>query len=176
FVTDNLDREMAYGLDFTYRKEILKSWDTYLLSSYFYASERFNDRNTAIRIDNNLWTLLVQFKNNLTFLEDKSLSASLNFTYVSPIIVGNSKQREYTDWEIALKKNLWGKKATISLTLSDVFNQFKLHNTRNYADQYNISYYRPDSRAFTLGFRYNFGNMGIRDNYKYKDIEERDRL
>ncbi|GGW43832.1 outer membrane beta-barrel family protein [Arenibacter certesii] len=176
FITDNLDRELAYGLDFIYRKEIVKAWDAYLLTSYFYASERFNDRNTNNQIDNNLWTLLVQFKNNLTFLEDRSLTANLNFTYVSPIVVGNSRQREYSDWEIALKKNIWSKKANISLTVSDIFNQFKLHNTRDYGDQYNISYYRPDSRTFTLGFRYNFGNMGIRDNYKNKDTEERERL
>lgn len=176
FITDNLDRELAYGLDFIYRKEIIKSWDTYFLSSYFYAAERFNDRDSMTKIDNGLWTLLLQFKNNFTFLADRSLTANLNFTYVSPIAVGNSRQEEYKDWEIAIKKNIWGNKANISITLSDPFNQFKLHNTRNYGSQYNISFYRPDSRTLSLGFRYNFGNMKIKDNYKYKDTEERDRL
>nr|WP_285903384.1 outer membrane beta-barrel family protein [Arenibacter sp. H213] len=176
FTTDNLDRELAYGLDFIYRKEIVKSWDTYFLSSYFYAADRFNDRDTRSKIDNGMWTLLLQFQNNFTFLEDRSLTANLNFTYVSPIVVGNSKQEEYKEWEVAIKKNIWGKKANVSLTVSDLFNQFKLYNTRNYGDQYNISLYRPDSRTLTLGFRYNFGNMKINSNYKDKDTEERDRL
>lgn len=176
FITDNLDRELAYGLDFIYRKEILRSWDTYLLTSYFHASERFTDRDTQMKMENSLWTLLLQFNNNFTFLEDRSLTANLSFTYVSPIIDGNSKQEAYKLWEFALKKNIWGKKANISLTLNDVFNELKLRTTRNYGDQYNMSFYRPDSRTITLGFRYNFGNMRIEDNYKYKDTDERDRL
>ncbi|WP_140157698.1 outer membrane beta-barrel family protein [Arenibacter amylolyticus] len=176
FITDNIDRELAYGLDFIYRKEILRSWDTYFLSSYFYASERFMDRDATTSIDNNMWTLLVQFKNNFTFLEDSSLSANLNYTYVSPVVIGNSRQEAYNIWELAVKKNLWDKKATLSLSINDLFNQLELHNTRNYGNQHNISYYRPDSRTITVGFRYNFGNMGIKNNYKYKGTAERDRL
>ncbi|WP_150452704.1 outer membrane beta-barrel protein, partial [Arenibacter lacus] len=113
---------------------------------------------------------------NFTFLEDSSLSANLNYTYVSPVVIGNSRQEAYNIWELAVKKNLWDKKATLSLSINDLFNQLELHNTRNYGNQHNISYYRPDSRTITVGFRYNFGNMGIKNNYKYKGTAERDRL
>ena len=58
----------------------------------------------------------------------------------------------------------------------DILKQFKLTNTRKYGNQDNTSIYKPDGRVFSLGFRYNFGNMRIRDNYKSKDTDERDRL
>lgn len=176
FITDNMERELAYGLDFIYRKEISRSWDTYFLSSYFYAAERFTDILSQETIDQDLWTLLIQFNNNFTFLEDRSLTANLNYTYVSPVISGNSRQEYYNEWGISLKKNIWGKKGTISMGLTDVFRQFKLKNTRKYGNQYNISVYRPNARVFSLGFRYNFGNMKIRDNYKSTTTEERNRL
>ncbi len=176
FITDNVDRELAYGLDFIYRKEITRSWDTYFLSSYFYGAERFTDILSQETIDQDLWTLLLQFNNNFTFLEDRSLTANLNYTYVSPVISGNSRQEYYNEWGISLKKNIWGKKGTISMGLTDIFRQFKLKNTRRYGNQYNISVYRPNARVFSLGFRYNFGNMKIRDNYKSKRTDEGNRL
>lgn len=176
FITDNSDRELAYGLDFIYNKEITKFWDTYLLTSYFYAAERFAIPENKEVIDSGRWTFFTQFQNNFTLLRDRSLTASLNFTYVSPIVVGNSRQEEYKEWELSLKKNLWGKKVAISLNLSDIFDQFELLNTRRYNDQYNISLYKPDSRLLTLGLRYNFGNMGIKDNQKSKGTDEDNRL
>src|SRR5690606_7043328 len=176
FVTDNSDRELAYGLDFIYSKEIARFWDTYLLSSYFYAAERFKVPESLERIDHGRWTFFLQFQNNFSLLSDRSLTANINFSYVSPIIVGNSRQEEYKLWDLSLKKNMWDKKVTVSLTVSDIFNQFQLHNMRKYGDQYNISIYRPDSRMLTLGFRYNFGNMGIKNNSKSKGTDEDDRL
>ncbi|WP_192877619.1 MULTISPECIES: outer membrane beta-barrel family protein [Arenibacter] len=176
FITDNTDRELAYGLDFIYRKEISNSWDTYFLSSYYYGTERFTDILSQQTLDQGLWTLLLQFNNNVTMLEDRSLTASLNYTYVSPIVIGNSRQEYYNEWGISLKKNIWGKKGTITMGLTDIFKQFKLKNTRKYGNQDNISIYRPNGRIFSVGFRYNFGNMKIRDNYKSKETDERDRL
>lgn len=176
FITHNTDREMAYGMDFIYRKEISNSWDTYFLSSYYYGTERFTDIISQETVDQGLWTLLLQFNNNFTMLEDRSLTASLNYSYVSPIVIGNSRQEYYNEWGISLKKNIWGKKGTITMGLTDIFKQFKLKNTRKYGNQDNISIYRPNNRIFSLGFRYNFGNMKIRDNYKSKDTDERDRL
>src|SRR5690606_245975 len=150
--------------------------DTYFLSSYFYRAERFKAPESLERIDNGRWTLLVQFQNNFSLLSDRSLTANLNFTYVSPVSMGNSRQEGYKEWELSLKKNLWDKKVNVSLAVSDIFNQFQLHNTRRYDNQFNISFYRPDSRILTLGLRYNFGNMGIKDNYKSKGTDEDDRL
>ena len=176
FITDNVDRELAYGVDFIYRNEISNSWDTYFLSSYYYGAERFTDILSQQSLDQGQWTLLIQLNNNFTLLEDRSLTASLNYSYVSPIVIGNSRQEYYNEWGISLKKNIWGKKGTITMGLTDVLKQFKLTNTRKYGNQDNTSIYKPDGRVFSLGFRYNFGNMKIRDNYKSKDTDERDRL
>jgi len=60
--------------------------------------------------------------------------------------------------------------------LTDIFKQFKLRNTRKFGNQDNISIYRPNGRIFSIGFRYNFGNMKIHTNYKSQDNEERGRL
>jgi len=176
FITDNVDRELAYGVDFIYRNEISNSWDTYFLSSYYYGAERFTDIQTQQSLDQGQWTLLIQLNNNFTLLEDRSLTASLNYSYVSPIVIGNSRQEYYNEWGISLKKNIWKKKGTITMGLTDVLKQFKLKNTRKYGNQDNTSIYKPDGRVFSLGFRYNFGNVKIRDNHKSKDTDERNRL
>ena len=177
FTTDNSDRELAYGMDFIYNKGVTKFWNTYFLSSYFYRAERFMLRESGGEIrDNGRWTFLMQFNNDISLLRDRSLTANINFTYVSPIAMGNSKQEEYKQWGLSVKKDLWGKKVDISLSVSDIFNQFQLHNARRYDDQYNTSLYDPDSRRLTLGLRYNFGNMGLKSNYKSKGTDEEDRL
>ncbi|MEZ4968425.1 MAG: outer membrane beta-barrel family protein [Flavobacteriaceae bacterium] len=176
FITDNVDRELAYGVDFIYRNRISNFWDIYFLSSYYYGAERFTDILSQQTLDQGQWTLLMQLNNNFTFLEDRSLTASLNYSYVSPIVIGNSKQEYYNEWGISLRKNIWDKKASITMGLSDILKQFKLTNTRKYGNQDNVSIYKPDGRVFSLGFRYNFGNIKIKDNYKSKDTDERDRL
>ncbi|SHJ75089.1 Outer membrane receptor proteins, mostly Fe transport [Arenibacter nanhaiticus] len=176
FRTSNVDRELAYGSDFIYNKGVAKFWDTYFLASYFYSAERFVDLDSQQKIDQGLWTLLVKWNNNFSLLKDKSLSGNINFMYVSPIIRGNSRQEKYNEWEISLKKTVFGKRGILSMGLTDVFKQFNLRNTRKYGNQYNTSVYRPDGRIFSLGFRYKFGNLGIKDNYRSKNVEERNRL
>ncbi|NKI27944.1 TonB-dependent receptor [Arenibacter sp. 6A1] len=176
FKTSNVDRELAYGLDFIYNKGVAKFWDTYFLASYFYSAERFVDLDSQQKIDQGLWTLLVKWNNNFSLLKDRSLSGNINFMYVSPIIRGNSRQERYNEWEISLKKTVFGKRGVISMGLTDVFKQFTLRNTRKYGNHYNTSVYRPDGRIFSLGFRYKFGNLGIKDNYRSKNVEERNRL
>lgn len=176
FVSSNLDRELSYGLDFIVNKEIMETWDLYVLSSYFYGAERFVDIGSGQKIDNGLWTLLLKVNNSFSFLKDRSLSAGLNFSYVSSIIRGNSKQDSYRELGLSLRKTIWKRKGTISMGLSDVFRQFRIFSARRFLDQNNTSLYRPERRLFNLGFRYKFGDLKIRDNRKSKNTEERRRL
>jgi len=58
----------------------------------------------------------------------------------------------------------------------DLFNQGSRFNVRRYGNQNNSTLYRPENRLFTFGFRYKFGNTGMKANKKLKRLDERRRI
>lgn len=176
FISANLDTNLSYGIDLSLNKDLTKFWYCYFLFSYFYGEDSFVDLDSGQLVDNGLWTYFMRINNSFTILNDKSLLVDLDFNYYSPIIIGNSRQESYNELGISLRKTLWDKKASISIGLADIFNQGNLFNTRRFLNQDNTSSFRPENRLFTLGLRYKFGNLNIRNNKKSKNVEERRRL
>ena len=176
FISTNLDRDVTYGTYFSLNKDITRFWYSYLSFSYYYKENRFTDIYSQQLLDNGLWTWYVRANNGFTLLNDKSLLLDIDFTYFSRLAVGNSRQDPYSKLGIALRKTLWNKKTSISIGVDDIFNQGNLFNVRQFNNQYNTSLSRRENRLFTLGFRYKFGNVAIKNNKKSKSIDERDRI
>ncbi len=176
FIHRNLISDISYGFDVIVNKDITRFWDAYLIFSCYNRKDTFSDLETGQAIQNGLWSWFLQTSSNLNLLKDNSLYAYVDFVYYSPTVNGNSKQRASGQLGITLRKTLWNKKASISLGISDIFNQSNIFTTRKYLDQNNTSFSRGENRLFSLGFRYKFGNTRIRDNQKSKSVEERNRL
>ncbi len=176
FINSNLDSNIRYGLDLSVNRDFTSFWNCYLLSSFYQGEYTFTDLDSGQLLKTEQFTWYFRANNSLTPLKDNSLTIDVNFFYASPIFTGNSRQEEYNELSVSLRKTLWDKKASISIGLEDIFNQGNIFRIRNFLDQNNTSLRRQENRLFTLGFRHKFGNVKIRNNKRPKRVNERNRL
>ncbi|NND78261.1 MAG: TonB-dependent receptor [Maribacter sp.] len=176
FISSNVDKDYAYGFNFSISKNFTNNWYFYFLASTAYMESIFTDLESGQLVESGLWNTYIRANSGLSFLTDKSLKADVSLLYSSPVIQGNSKQEAYSRVGITLRKTLWKAKGSISLGVADLFNKSQLFNTRKYLNQNNTSFYRPESRLLVMSFRYKFGNTKIRTNKKSKKVEERNRI
>ncbi len=176
FITTNLERRISYGIDLTINKKLTSFWNAYVFVSLYDGKFRFSDNTSTQSLENGQWSWFVFNTHSFTLLNDKSLSANIDFRYFSAFASGNAVQDSYNELAISFRKTLWNKRASISLGVEDIFNQSNLFTSRQFLDQSSSSLYRPENRLFTLGFRYKFGNVKIKDNKKSKRVDERNRI
>jgi len=174
--TANFDRNINYGADFTISKQPFHFWDFSMFLSYYSVQYDFVDFDSGQNIENRQWTSKMRTSSTFTFLSDKTLYVDIDFLFVSALANGNSVRDGYNQLDFGVRKTLWDKKASISIGLLDIFNQGNLFTVRNFGNQNNSSLARPENRLLTFGFRYKFGNTGIKANNKSKRTDERNRL
>lgn len=172
----NLETNYYYGADASLSKDLTSFWNTFFLISHFYDEDSFTDLNSNTIIENSIWTTYIRATNSFTFLRDKSFFADLTYGRFSPRIRGNTRIEAYGTLGFSLRKTFWNNAASMSLSVEDIFNNNNKFETRNYLDQNNSNFIREENRLFIFGFRYKFGNTGIKDNYKRKSTDEGRRL
>lgn len=176
FIASNVKQSSRFGIDFTINKDFTDFWDFYLLANFFEQYVAFENLTTKDLVENRQFAWFIKTSSGFTFLKDKSLTADLSFFYTAPRFSDNAQFDAFGALNLLFRKTLWNKKASISMGIEDIFNQGNQFNERNYLDQSGSSLRRAENRLFTLGFRYKFGNVKIRDNQKSNRVEERGRL
>lgn len=176
FLSVNLESNITYGAEFRWNKGLTKFWDTYLLLSYYYKENGFTDIDTGAILDNSIWTSNIRFNNYFTLLKDRSLYADVLFRYSAPTVFGNSNRESTSQLTLSFSKSILKRRASISFSIEDVFNDGNYFSTRDYLNQDNSSFSRRETRLFFVGFRYKFGNNRIRDNKKQKSTDEGERI
>jgi len=176
FISANLEYRETFGLDLIFNKDVTNFWYCYVLGSFFDETNVFKNPDSDTLVDNNQFAWFVRTSNSFTFLEDGSLTADLSFAYRGPKFTGNVKYDGFGFLNLSLRKTFWNNKASVTMGVDDIFNQGNQFNTRNYLNQSGSSLRRAENRRLVLGLRYKFGNTKIRDNYKNKSVDERDRL
>jgi hypothetical protein len=176
FISSNLKRNTSYGVDLSINKDFTNFWNCYLLASFFDDKATFENLGTDTLVENQLFSWFVRTSNAFTLLNDRSLTADLTFIYSGPLLSQNARFDGFGALNLLFRKTMWNKNASISIGVEDIFNQGNQFNTRDYLNQSGSSLLRAENRLFVLGLRYKFGNTKIRDNYKSKRVDERDRL
>jgi outer membrane receptor protein involved in Fe transport len=173
----NIDHNVSYGLDFTTYTPITNYWNLYVLSSLFYNENNFYafDNNSEL-LQNNNWNLYAQIINYFSFLEDKSLTADVSLSFITPYIEGPRTISNRTGVNINLRKSLWKNRASVSVGVLDVFNTQNFSTKIKYLDQDASMESTMENRLFTFGFNYKFGNFKLNDNKKEIESRERERL
>jgi hypothetical protein len=173
----NIDHNVSYGLDFTTYTPITDHWNLYVLSSLFYNENNFFalDNNSEL-LQNNNWNLYAQIINYFSFLEDKSLTADVSLSFITPYIEGPRTISNRTGFDINLRKSLWKNRASVSIGVLDVFNTQNFSTKIKYLDQDVNMKSSMENRLFTFGFNYKFGNFKLNDNKKEIDTKERERI
>ncbi|WP_046755236.1 TonB-dependent receptor domain-containing protein [Kordia jejudonensis] len=175
YIASNIENSVEYGLDFVTYFAILDNWDVSFVTSMFRNSDRFTLGNN-VRTTQQKWANYTTLDNNFTFLKDESLTANLSFLYISANIQGLSEVSNRNLVSLALRKTIWNKKATLSLTFNDIFNGQKFTNTTVFANQNSAYSSDYDTQTVRVGFRYNFGNTKLSTNQRTKSSSEQERL
>ena len=176
-VDTNIERSISYGLDFTTFTAVMSNWDVYAYSSLFYYENRF----AALESNNQLyttdkWSVYLQMVNYFSFLKDKTLTADVVLTYISPLVDGPSEISNRTGLDISVRKTFWNNRASLTMGVTDIFNTQNFTQTTKYLNQDILLNSRMENRMFTLGFNYKFGNFRLQTNKKDIESIERDRL
>ena len=176
-IDTNIDRSISYGLDFTTFTPVMSNWDVYAYSSLFYYENRF----AALESNNQLyttdkWSVYLQMVNYFSFLKDKTLTADVVLTYISPLVDGPSEISNRTGLDISVRKTFWNNRASLTMGVTDIFNTQNFTQTTKYLNQDILLNSRMENRMFTLGFNYKFGNFRLQTNKKDIESIERDRL
>lgn len=173
----NAIKATSYGLDFVHSRSITDFWYFYTYISIFHEDETFlavESKNQEVT--NEYDGVFVQVYNSFTLSEDKTLTGELSLAYWSGYIFGSFKQATNTNLSIGLRKTLWQKRASISLTGDDILGKANGRMTSKYLNQ-DYSYLAvPETQFIRFGFVYNFGNFKLQDNKRRIDKTERDRL
>ncbi|MFZ4412539.1 MAG: TonB-dependent receptor domain-containing protein [Bacteroidales bacterium] len=153
--SENLSKGISYGVDFILEQEILKWWRVNASFSYFRSIIEGNSIDGNISTDNYSWTS----KLNSTMNFGKSFSVQISANYRAPIITPQGKMFETYSADIAVKKDLFKEKFSISLRISDIFNtqiwKNEAYGTGFYASMSNK---RQSQVAFlTLSYKINGG-------------------
>ena len=108
--------------------------------------------------------------------KEKAFSGNLTLFYLSDFIQGSYQVGEQFNLSLGVKKKIWDRKGELSLFFSDIFNEFAPQLNSTYLNQDNGYYALSENRFVRVGFKYNFGNNGLKDNNRSIDAEERERL
>ncbi len=148
----NLAHSSNYGLEFIVDRDITDWWKANLSMNFFGS---YQD-GTGLGYSE-ISSFNFNAKLNTTITLPKNFTIQLSGRYNAPRKTIQGKDNARYDFDLAIRKSLWNKRATIALNFRDIF------DTRGgfgyaYTDQY-ISFTKrhPYSQSVRISFSYNFG-------------------
>jgi outer membrane receptor protein involved in Fe transport len=155
----NLDQLTNFSLSLSYTKDLTSWWSTD--NTITLNRSEYSDNKSGNARDFHNYDFNINIYNS--FRLTKSLSADLGGFYLSPWLYGFIKAQAQYKVDVGLKQNLWGKKASLKLKLSDVFATNRFRGTAVYDN--NVRVYidnRFESRIVFLTFTWLFGNSKLK--------------
>ena len=174
FTPINLSNTIEFGFDFFTYFNVTENWFVYFATSFYNVQDLATLNNERLKTDT--WSNYSELSNSFTFLKDKSLSANFMLIYFGENQQGFQTIDSRFATDLAIKKTILKKKATISLSAADLFNKQDFTARANYLDQNSSRHSNLDNRYIKLGFSYKFGNTSLETNQRNTYRKERDRL
>jgi hypothetical protein len=173
----NLISEIQYSFDATFVSTFLKWWYVSAYTSTFYMENEFLAlESVQDTYSNSAFGFFSQIYNNLTLSKDKSITSDVTLYYLSNIIYGSYDYKDQFSLSFSMRKELWDKRASITIGVDDIFDTYNVPVVSRYYNQNNSYFSQPESRFFKLGFIYSFGNTKLGDNSRDTKSKESDRL
>lgn len=177
YINTNIDNSISYGVYYGTFLEILNNWEIGFDSQLFYYDNKFSViEGIDAAFNSNKWTTYVEFTNYVSLLKDNSLNIDVSFLYISPWTEGPSLLGKRSSLDIALRKTLWKNRASVSLGINDAFNNYNYSKTSKYLNQDIYNKTVRETRLFTFGFSYKFGNYRLTPKEREDNISERNRI
>ncbi len=177
YVSQNLLGSKGYGLDIFHGFSFTNWWYSQAFTSLFHQENTFLavESNNA-EVTREVEGIQAYAYNIFTLSQDGSFEGTLFVQYVSDFLSGSYKLDPMTTVSVGLRKELWNKRAELSLNFNDIFNTTNTRLTSEYLNQSNSYASFEENRNIQIGFKYNFGNFRLDDNERSIDEAERDRL
>ncbi|WP_339703065.1 outer membrane beta-barrel protein [uncultured Marixanthomonas sp.] len=175
----NLLRDFQYSFDIQYTPRNLPSWlYFYVVTSTYYLENEFLAVESVPRTYKNHTAGFYGYVySNFTLSKDRSWTADLSSLYISNIIQGSSNYKNRFFLNLSVRKSFWDNAASITVGVDDIFNtSLNFPVVSKYYNQDNFYTAQTETRLFTVGFKYNFGNARLRDNNRSTTTEETERI
>ena len=150
----NLDRQDYYALTLTIPLQPTKWWQMYNNAVFYYSHFVGNLAGTSL----NKGRPAFNASSNHTFTLGNGWSSEINGSFQSGEQYGFLRVQPNGQLTVGAQKNLWERKGTLRLNVSDLFFTSKVRAVSAYDNYVERFYQRRDSRAAILSFSYRFGN------------------
>ncbi|WP_257658659.1 TonB-dependent receptor [Parapedobacter lycopersici] len=169
---DNLAKQAVWYTNLNIPVKFAKWWNTSTNINGFYMS--FDGQLGASYLKQGQFAL--QVRNNHTFNITPSFSAEASVNYQSALVY--SIYRISMRWAVdaGLSKSFLDKKASLKLSVSDMFNTRAYDVKTSYANLNVLVNQRPETRVARLTFTYNFGNLKNGARHSDTQSEEKSRI
>ncbi len=149
----NLARFDYYGMTFTVPLAAGNWFNSVNNATFYYGLYQGNLANTNL----NNGRPTVNFNSNNTFVLSPSWSAEVVGTYRGREVYGFLGVKPVAFVSAGIQKQLWDKKASVKLNVSDLFNSQKIYGSTVLTGYQEDFFQRRDARVATLNFSYRFG-------------------
>ena len=100
----------------------------------------------------------------------------MTLTHLTGLPYGTYLMDPFTTVSLGARKSLWENRASISLTVNDIFDTTNRKLQSDFLNQRNSYFAIQETQYVQLGFTYNFGNFKLQDNKRQIRNEERNRI
>ena len=167
----NISSTEEIGFDFETNLNITDRWFLYFATSIYNYKDTGTVSGTSLKRD--MWSNYSNLTSNISFLKDKSLTASLSIYYLGKNIQGFRIIDTRWDTYFTISKRLFKDKGSLSLSMSDLFNKQDYSSSLDFLNQRSNILNDFDTRYIKLGFRYKFGNTKLSTNERYSEEDVR---
>lgn len=150
----NLDRQDYFALTFTVPMQPVKWWQIFNNAVLYYSHFVGNLAGTDLNKGRPAFNL----SSNHTFTFGKGWSGELNARFQSGEQYGFLRVQPNGEVSAGVQKNLWDRKGTLKLNVTDIFFTNKVRAVSAYDNYVERFFQRRDSRAAMVSFSYRFGN------------------
>lgn len=149
-IPQNLATENAYGLEVTYSINPYKWWRVNGDLNFYRSLTNGSNVGNNLSADNLSWFGRLTSMINI----DKKTDFQLRVNYRAPRTTTQGKSKSMTGVDLAFSKDILQDKATVSLSVNDLFNTQLRRYTTFGDDFFSDGSYRWRRRQITLGFNY----------------------
>jgi len=157
---NNLNSAKSYGVEFTFNGHPLKWWNINANATYFRMTINGGDANAALNNDNYSYT--AKLISNFTFTD--LFDIQLSYNYQGPTVLAQGRLDPVQSFDVAIKKDIFNKKGSIGLRVSDIFDQIKYSSETSGPGFIQDMTRVRSSRVAFLTFSYRFGSDGSHNN------------
>lgn len=154
----NLSTLNNYNLSIGFPIKFTRWWNMRQSADVFV--NKYNAIYLGKSLDN--WGIAANLNMSHSFVLPHELTAEVSGFYNSPFVDGLFHGKGFGQLNVGVQKNLWAKKASLKLNVSDLLNVGKFRGTVNNPDVTIRFTSRWETRVARLTFTYNFGNRNIK--------------